>query len=193
MKKLLLSGIVALLSGYVSAQSFMNGIGIIGMVQTAPNLSSFSGGGLTYNPRFNFLEMGTNSLSIGLPMSAVLSGTATYKTSYYYDNSSSLGAMVNLPLILNFNFGAGATRARGQHFGFFVGGGAGYHISTHEYTSDQGDVYQDDVSAFGAAANAGIRFGVGRRSKNFELRYSYMKVSDDYKSNVNGFAGIFNF
>ncbi len=193
MKKILLFCLISSISLSGISQSFLNGIGLIGFRQTAANAPSFNAFGFIYNPRFNFLEMDNSSLSVGIPMSVALSGSATYSTSYYNNNSNNLSAMVNLPLIVNYNFGAGATRMPGQRIGFFIGAGAAYHVSTNEYVDDQGYDYSNDVSAFGPTANAGVRFGVGRRSKNIEVRVSYMKVGDNSKSNVGSVAGIFNF
>ena len=62
-------------------------------------------------------------------------------------------------------------------------------------TNAQGDnfVGTRSLNTFGPAANAGVRFGVGRKHKNIEVRLSYMKGLNETKPNVFGIAGLFNF
>jgi hypothetical protein len=60
------------------------------------------------------------------------------------------------------------------------------------------DDYNNGVIArssntFGPDANAGLRFGVGRKHRNIEVRFSYMKGLNEDKPNIFGVAGLFNF
>ena len=49
------------------------------------------------------------------------------------------------------------------------------------------------TNAYGPAANAGFRLGVGRAHKNIEVRFSYMKGINEDKPNVYGVGALFNF
>ncbi len=101
--------------------------------------------------------------------------------------------------MVNFNGGAGSSKENEQRFGYFVGGGFGYHATgianAGEYYSENGE-YNDkklSSSGFGPAANAGIRFAVGSHQKNIEVRLSYMKGLSNYKPSMFGLNAAFNF
>ncbi len=188
MKKLIFSACAFCLSSFGFAQTFMHGVGVNTFVQSASGFSTQVTGGIIYSPRISFMETDNTSLSVGIPLSIGVS--ASYNTSY--DGSSSASVMFDAPLIVNFNYGAGSSKETENRFGFFAGGGFGYHSS--EYSSSDGyDDYGEKMSGFGPVGNAGIRIGVGSGSHNIEIRLSYMKTLDTSKSNVFGIGGLFNF
>lgn len=165
--------------GSAFSQSFMHGAGVTIFAASSPETKTTVGYGLTYSPRFNFLETEALSVSVGVPLSAGISfSTSIYSTSYYDDNDDvSVGVVLNAPLIVNLNMGRGSTKENTQKFGYFVGAGAAY------YHGDFIDSYDDtySINAFGPAANAGFRLGVGRKHRNIEIRFSYMKGINDNK------------
>lgn len=200
MKKILFSVSFVFALSTAFSQSFMHGAGITVVGSTSGDGFSY-GEGLTYSPRFNFIEKENLSVSVGIPLSIAVSATASssYDPYYgtYYDNSS-VGFVINAPLIVNLNMGRGSTRENRSKFGYFVGAGFGYHHG--DFLADKVDAggysYVGTVSenTFGPAANAGVRFGVGRQHKNIEVKLSYMKgITGDLKPNVFGIAGLFNF
>ncbi len=199
MKKTLLS--VALFFSLSTAfcQTFMHGVGITVIGSSTSGNFSY-GEGFTYSPRVNFVETENLSVSAGIPLSiAVSASTSTSYDAYYgysYDNVS-VGFVINAPLIINLNMGRGSTKQNTQKFGYFVGVGFGYHHG--DFLVDETDasgynyVGSRSLNTFGPAGNAGVRFGVGRKHKNIEVRLSYMKGLNDTKPNVFGIAGLFNF
>jgi hypothetical protein len=195
MKKMLLLAITSLALSPAFAQSFMHGAGVAIFVDKVKDADANGIGGLTYSPRYNFLETESLSLSIGVPLTVGISGGYSYSSSV--GQSSSIGFMFNAPLILNLNLGCGSSKETESRFGFFIGGGAGYHYGT--YADKQQDVYGNDyessssISAIGPAANLGLRFAVGQHQKNIETRLSYMKGMNDKKVSVFGLAALFNF
>jgi hypothetical protein len=189
MKKLVFSIIAICLSGFAFSQTFMQGIGINVVVQSAPGISTLPVGGIMYSPRINFMEADNTSFSVGIPMSFGITGS--YNSQDVGDNS--LGYMFDIPLMINYNYGAGATKEVEDKFGFFAGAGFGFHAHQYVTTDDLGYDYTAKMSGFGPVGNLGVRLGVGHRSHNLELRFSYMKTLDISKSNIMGFGLLFNF
>ena len=175
----------------------MHGAGINVIVATAYKSDASVGEGITYFPRFNFIETEGLSVSVGIPLSVAISFSTGYYDSYYssyYD--ASVGLVVNAPLIINLNMGRGSTKENRDKFGYFVGAGFGYHHG--DFITAGTDIYRDytvaeSINTFGPAANAGLRFGVGRKHQNVEVNFSYMKGINENKPNIFGVGCAFNF
>ena len=171
MKKIILSLAFAFLLSTSFGQTFMHGVGITVIGSTTGQGSNSDigfGEGFTYFPRFNFVETEALSVSVGVPL--VVGISATTSTSYdsygySYDNSS-IGFVLNAPLILNLNMGRGSTKENTNKFGYFVGAGFGFHhgdFLSDIYDPNTGDyIGSYSSNTYGPAANAGIRLGVGR-------------------------------
>ena len=194
MKRIFLSFVLLFLMNAVFSQTFMHGAGITVLgSSTGGNFSA--GEGFTYSPRFNFIETENMSVSVGIPLSLGISfSTNTYSSTYYgNEDPTSVGLVLNMPLIVNLNMGRGSTKDNRQKFGYFVGAGFGYHHGDFIEEDYSGDTYGKSTNTFGPAANAGLRFGVGRQHKNIEVRFSYMKGLNDEKLNIFGIGCLFNF
>ena len=178
------------------SQSFMHGAGItvLGGYEHGGNITLAEG--FTYSPRFNFLETEKLSVSVGIPLSIGISATTG---SYDYTSNSynsSIGFVFNAPLIVNLNMGRGSTKENRQKFGYFFGAGFGYNHGDFigvDNIDQNGNLVSTSDNNFGPAANGGIRFGVGKKHKNIELKFSYFKGLNDKKPNIFGIAGLFNF
>lgn len=199
MKKTVLFVILSFFLTYSFGQHFMHGAGITVMGSSTDGNFSY-GEGLTYSPRFNFVENDKLSVSVGIPLClAISASTSSVYDSYggYYSDNVSIGFVINAPVIINLNMGRGSTRENRQKFGYFVGAGFGYHHG--DFLVDETDpsgynyVGSRSLNTFGPAANGGVRFGVGRKHQNIEVRLSYMKGLNDTKPNVFGLACLFNF
>ncbi|HMK27750.1 MAG TPA: hypothetical protein VK483_17085 [Chitinophagaceae bacterium] len=194
MKKIILSLVLFFTAGTVFSQTFMHGAGVTVIVATADNSDASVGEGLTYFPRFNFIETESLSVSAGIPISVAISVSTGYYDYYYggyYDPS--IGLVVNAPLIIDLNMGRGSTKDNRDKFGFFVGAGFGYHHGDFLMTDEFGYTVSESTNGFGPAANAGLRFGVGRKHQNVEVNFSYMKGLSDNKPNIFGVGCAFNF
>ncbi len=189
MKKLIFSAIVLCLSNFAFSQTFMQGVGINVVLQSSAGSSADPVGAIMYSPRVSFMETENSSFTIGLPISFGFSGS--YNSQYPEDNS--LGLMLDVPLMINYNYGAGSTKEAEDKFGFFGGVGFGYHTNQYTATDQYDEDYTSKTSGFGPAGNIGARMGVGHGSHNLELRFSYMKTLDLSKSNVIGIGFLFNF
>ena len=120
MKKNLLTSILFLLINNLFAQSFMHGAGLSVFVGTSNNTNAYIAEGLTYSPRFNFLETSKLSLSIGVPLSIGISGSYSYQnTNGNTTEKNTLALMFNAPLIFNLNVGRGSTKENKNKVGFF--------------------------------------------------------------------------
>jgi hypothetical protein len=195
-KKMMVSVVLLFISSVAFCQTFMHGAGVTVLIGSAKGGDVSVAEGLTYNPRINFLETETLSVSVGIPITLGIS--AAYSTSYgsdYYD-AGSIGFVVNAPMMINLNVGRGSTKENVSRYGYFVGGGFGYHHG--DFITLQGndfDLYNTTKSTntFGPCANAGFRIGVGRRHRNIEVRLSYMKGVSKDKADIFGIGGAFNF
>lgn len=194
MKKIILSLVLFFTAGTVFSQSFMHGAGINVLVTTADNSDASVGEGLTYFPRFNFIESESLSVSAGIPLSVAISVSTGYYDYYYggYDDPS-VGLVVSAPLIIDLNMGRGSTKENRDKFGFFIGAGYGYFHGDFLTTDSYGYTVSESTNAFGPAANAGLRFGVGRKHQSVEVNFSYMKITSKSKPNIFGLGCAFNF
>ncbi|WP_343670679.1 hypothetical protein [Chitinophaga sp.] len=199
MKKLLLLAVVALSCMQSSfAQYFRNGVGAGIAVEDADYMDTKVNFTFTYSPALFFAEQENSSFSVGIPISFGINEgySSDYNDGYYYDGSS-IGFTLDVPVILNFNYGAGAVKRGRKKWGFFAGAGYGYHLSTDEfsyYYDADGNYRTSDYSTLGVTGNAGFRIGMGqRRRHNLEIKFTYMKGLTSYRPNVYGVNCIFNF
>jgi len=180
------------------SQTFTHGVGVAVFVTTAKGGNAAVAEGFTYSPRYNFLENEDFSLSVGVPLSVGISGSYSSNYNSYSGSTTdnTLGFMANIPLIVNFNFGAGSSDNESR-FGFFIGGGAAYHYGKYNVDSvdtyGDGYTYQATINGIGPAGNVGVRFGVGRGTHNVEAKLTYMKSLDNSKANIFGIGALFNF
>lgn len=188
MKKSLLFSALLLCASAGFSQKFINGVGVCAFSTGGAGYSTFITGGITYSPRVNIYSDENSAVSIGLPISFGI-GYSSHES----DGTASASAVVNMPLVLNYNLGCGSTRQNESRIGFFAGGGFGYHVAARATDDGYADNNTTTVESFGPVANAGIRFAVGRGVHNIELKVSYMKGLDTSKSDIFGLAGIFNF
>ncbi len=199
MKKYALLLVLSFPVTFAFSQSFSHGVGLSLFVTTEKNGNAAAGEGFTYSPRFNFIEQQDFSLSVGIPLTVGISGSYSANYNSYNGNSvdNSLGFMFNAPLILNFNMGAGSSKDNESRFGWYIGGGVGYHYGV--YNQDTTDIYGNGytqsvhMNAVGPVGNIGIRFAVGRGTHNVEARLLYMKGMDVSKANIFGMGALFNF
>lgn len=186
-----------------SSQSFLHGAGIGFLVSDPPSpyVKTKVFATLHYYPQVAFVETESFSVSAGIPLTVGLTGT--YNASFSsrgdsYEENTFLG-LIQIPLMVNFNGGAGSSKQNEQRFGYFVGGGFGYHSTgidelhmTDQFGNDL-DTKKYYAKGFGPAANAGIRFAVGSHQKNIEVRFSYMKGLKEFKPSMFGLNAAFNF
>lgn len=178
------------------SQSFSHGVGLNIFVATAPGGKAAVNGGFTYSPRFNFIEQEDMSVSVGLPFTIGVSGSysADYNSQYGSSSSNTVSVMINAPVLINLNMGAGANKTTERRFGYFAGGGFGYHYGTYNLSDILNDDYTvEKLNTFGPVGNAGLRFGVGRGTHNVEVRFQYMRGLNDSKANIYSAGAAFNF
>ncbi len=124
MKKLLLLLGVCLSSTCAFSQSFMHGAGICAFFESYKDVDMSTAVGFTYSPRFNFVEGESMSVSVGIPISLAFSGSGQYNSREGASEDFKLGILINAPVMLNLNFGAGSSLDNESRFGGFIGGAA---------------------------------------------------------------------
>lgn len=192
MKKIVFGLLTILCASAGYSQSFMHGIGINVFVANASGGQSAVNGGISYTPRFNFIEGDDMSVSAGIPFTVGITGSGSYNSRSGASDGSTLGFVFNAPLIVNLNMGAGSTKDAESRFGYFVGAGYGYHYGVYMAASayDGSDV-STVFNTTGPVANAGVRLGVG--SHSVEVRLQYMKGLNDVKPNIFSAGAAFVF
>ncbi|WP_157962920.1 outer membrane beta-barrel protein [Chitinophaga deserti] len=194
MKKLLLLLGVSLTATCAYSQSFMHGAGVAVFVEKYKDVDAGTAVGFTYSPRFNFVESESMSVSVGIPISLAFSGSGEYNSRTGASDDAKLGILINAPVMVNLNFGAGSSPDNESRFGGFIGGGGGFHWGASTEQFDQnGNVKNVSGTTFGYAANAGMRIALGDSGKNIEIKASYFKGVNEGKLDLIGVAGIFNF
>ncbi|MFT3823126.1 MAG: hypothetical protein QM731_04365 [Chitinophagaceae bacterium] len=192
MKKMIVLLVMAFAATTAFSQTFMHGAGVNIFVSKVSGADASVYGGFSYSPRVTFLETETLSLSAGIPLSIGLAGSYSYNSDLYgSEEENSLRFMLNAPLIVDLNIGAGSTKENESRFGFFVGGGFGLHYGDFLVIKEdegRGYSYQDKASSttYGPAGNVGFRLAVGSHQKNIETKFSFMKGINDYKPTIFG-------
>ena len=204
MKKIILLAVMCMaFVNAVFSQHFTHGIGGGFFVEEADYRESRVGFGFTYSPKFSFAETKKTSFSVGIPLTIGASAstdnyddTYTYYGSYVIQDAPAF--MLRLPLVLNFNLGAGAVKGNRSKLGFFAGGGMAYLLGeVNNYVwDDNGYLHYNHQtkSTVGPLGNIGMRIALGqRRRHNLEIKASYVKGLTAHKPDVYGLECLFNF
>jgi hypothetical protein len=167
---------------------FRMGFGINWTLQPLAGYRVVGSFGFSLSPRYIFEPTHPSYWSIGIPLTTGFSRL---------DDSASvdlkLGLMFDLPLILNFNHELGGVAGGGSRFGYFVGGGIGYHYNHFTAANDKGTI-TEQVNGFGPVINGGIRFSFKKyRIQQLECKFSYMKMMVASKPDIIGIGLVMNF
>lgn len=130
-------------------------------------------GGFIVFPRYTFKEHNNTSFSIGIPFSIGL-GESEF-------SSSNKPLAFDIPLVIDYNFGKGATQDNDSKKGGFVGAGFNYtlaKITATSYTTPPWDESDFNyLNSYGMLLHGGIRF------RFFQIRLSYSKSFSEGKFN----------
>jgi hypothetical protein len=168
--------------------TFRFGMGVNVVLQPIPAFATAVSVGFIISPRYIFSKKENDYLSLGLPLTLGFTGI---RDTVSIDPH--VGPMVDVQLIFNYNHAWGSFLQGGSRFEYFIGGGAAYHYNEYSISKDP-SVGRQQINGFGPVANAGIRYSPGTyRIRNFELRFSYMKMIVASKTDVFGMSVIFNY
>jgi hypothetical protein len=167
---------------------FRMGFGINWMLEPLAGYRVVGSFGFSLSPRYIFGPTHYSYWSIGIPLTTGFSRL---------DDSASvdlvLGPMIDLPLILNFNHELGGLAIGGSRFGYFAGGGIGYHYNHFTAANDKGTI-TEQINGFGPVINGGIRFSLKKyRIQQLECKLSYMKIMVASKPDIIGIGFVMNF
>jgi hypothetical protein len=196
MKKILLLMTLVCAIHIANAQRFTHGVGFGVFVIDAPSTDLGAFGTVTYSPKYNFYETEALSVSVGVPLNVGFAQSYVVDYSGYYYEPAPLRFMINAPMMINLNVGAGSTKQNEKRFGFFVGGGFGLHYGDYGLTRVEGNYEYYDTqygATFGPSANAGFRIAVGKHQKNIETYFTYGKGVTNQKTAFYGMGALFNF
>jgi hypothetical protein len=149
--------------------------------------------GVSWYPRFIITEMGASSISIGIPLTAGLSGNYNSRT------GGELSFGIDAPLMVDYNVGFGAlSEEEESRFGGFVGAGFGYTSTASTTIDDVNTSYWDEsyftkAKSYGPAVHAGMRIPLGQDGLGITLRLSYKKGLEEQKFNFFGVSAFFKF
>jgi len=137
-----------------NAVEFMHSIGA-GPLIAFNNSDAATAGVIFYAPRINFLDKGGMVLSAGSNVGLGFSGNSITGSSF----------TLQLPLLVEANFGHAANKDADQRFGGFGGLGFNYILT--------GDTDNGSIAYYGPTVNGGFRFGFKERSAGIRLAYTY--------------------
>jgi hypothetical protein len=204
MNRLLLSSLATGIYSIAFSQTFTPEMGLNYMFQPTSWKDQRSCG-IIYSPRLNFYECKNSSFSIGFPL-----------TFGWSDFRNVQITTVDIPLEIDYNFGAGSVKGSRRRLGYFAGVGYGFHLNNVPfdpayspynyfslYSSFRGVVGStglalsgwEAISSFGPTLNAGFRIATGHRGKTIEFRLSYMNVLEvpDFLHSASRYAKEFVF
>ncbi|MBO9729426.1 MAG: hypothetical protein J7623_12390 [Chitinophaga sp.] len=212
MKRILLLAVICLTGLHTFSQSFMHAVGLSVFVDHTSGLRKVTSAAITYSPRYNMMENNRMSVSIGIPLSIGGSGGRGGTTDdgywiddvYYYTGTTTSTPevkarwMIDIPLMINLNFGALSTKTNKQTFGFYVGGGFGYHYGpvNLDKIDRYGEHYKDSTmqNSYGPVGNAGLRINFSKRTREgLDLRFSYMKSVSKKQPEIYGITAMYAF
>lgn len=214
MKKFILLAVACLAGINTFSQSFMHTLGVSVFVDHTSPYGSITSGALTYAPRFNLVETKKMSVSVGIPLSVGGSGGGGGRQSsggYYIDDmyvpyeEDDYEApriksrwMVDVPVIINLNFGGLSSPENTNRIGFFVGGGFGYHLGpvNVDRRDFRGNHYQDSTyqHSAGPVGNMGMRIRLSNHTRQgIEVKASYMKSVTKKQPDIYGFTVMYAF
>lgn len=155
-----------------------------GVMQDSSLAGHYYGYGLTYSPRFNFAVFSpTSSLSLATHVTLGFSLSTNQDGEFVSNDGTDIqvGYMADLPLLVEYNFGAAATRDAFKRWGFFVGAGYGWHftqskIETYDYNYGDYGYLKENIQAHGPVFDAGFRFPAGPASLG--VRFQYQSISN---------------
>ena len=176
-----LISVLTLFCNLAKAQvSFSHAIGMSMFFST----KTITGGyGINYSPRINFLEMNEMTLSAGTHLSL------GYNKNFSSSNTGNNHMFcLDIPLMLELNFGQARNPYENVEFGGFFGIGYGYNnLVDNEY----GISNSDHLVSMGTVLNAGLRFFVYEQAVGF--RTSYMLNNKTNGENILGFSVFYTF
>ncbi len=153
--------------------------------------TDYFSGGLMYSPRINVAVLSERStFSIGTHLG--LGGSFGYDYNAYDGGASnSVSVFIDLPLMVEYNFGNAATRIANTKFGGFVGAGYGWHRLVQSIDTEFG-AFTSNTTSRGPVVNAGFRFPIGRAS--FGVRGAYLINTDEISvlDGVGSLAFVYN-
>lgn len=136
---------------------------------------------LTIFPGVRFAQTKGFAVVAGFPISAGIS---------YDDDGNDFYAGVDLPVTVNLCFGSAFNDRATHKFGFFLGGGVGYHVSHNESFTWDGIVEKNHLRVLGTLVQTGFTVAYDKqKAEGIAIRLSWL--ADSYlNKNVFGIGVI---
>jgi hypothetical protein len=199
MKKIVLLAVICVASLPVFSQSSFFTLGTQLFVDKSTGSSAFPSYTLNFYYRYNLKESDKTALSLGMPLSigrgSLSSRTGTDINGNQVYTPTKRWFLLDVPVIFNFNWGAGSTKTEAarvsKRMGYFAGGGLAYHLGPvnkvldNDVRDKNGPLYGAPKlrSAVGPVANAGFRMATGE-SLFIEFKLSYMRSLTKYSTDI---------
>jgi len=119
------------------------------------------GYGLFLYPKYNIVEGDAGAVSLGFPLTLGMSGSVNSRS------GGSISLTADLPLMLDYNVGAGSTRDSEAGVGAFAGAGFGYTYTNQVYDYYvNGSIYGSDNikgKSYGPMVHGGIKLNINQK------------------------------
>jgi hypothetical protein len=178
------------------AQSFMHAAGATVSIMSAKYETPYGDekflitkSGLTYFPRFNFVEGENSSVSVGIPFTAGLS--IARNTNSLYDDETGLSWSLDFPLVVDYNIGAKSTADNPASVGGYIGTGFSYSFTSIKF--DESETIK--ANSYGPLFRGGMRFGFNAQNLDLGLTVGlFYKIGlEDEKFKTFGFNVLVDF
>jgi hypothetical protein len=176
MKKIVVSLAMIMAVGIAKAQFSHSAGASLFLVssETGDNSTCY---GVTYFPKYSF-----GGLSVGVPLTVGFSGSVNSRSGA----SDGASFTYQLPIVVDYNFGLGASEDSEGGIGGYVG--VGYSAFSTSYVST---FSSGTLKANGPMGRAGVRFGIGEHI--LSIGGSFLKGGGTEKANVIGISALYSF
>ena len=136
----------------------------------------------TIFPGVNFFQSKAFTVNAGLPISAGVS---------YEAESDNLYIGADAPLALTFGFGSAFNYQSPQKFGFFIGGGVGYHYCHNKTYDFDNVVVNTTLQMKGILFHTGFTLDYDKQNPGgIAIRFSWLSQYPEHNKNVIGLGLI---
>lgn len=151
----------------------------------------FLGVSAVYTPRVNFLQFSQRSvIALETSIAPGLHIGDNYNNNMG-GNSTSI-FMLNVPVLLSWNYGNAATNKAHDKAGFFAGIGWGFHNSSyivkHSEPEEEEEATPGQLHISGLALSTGVRWQLYRRS--IGLKVCWLFNNNQFNTDITGIGGL---
>ncbi|NSL88426.1 hypothetical protein ECE50_016420 [Chitinophaga sp. Mgbs1] len=167
------------LSAVAQPKRFSHAIGV-GLYNSPAHFA----GGLVYAPRFHAIRF---SARAALSLGTQLGLGASFHNNYNSGGGTPTSIfMMDMPLLVTYNYGHAAMMNSSAGWGFFTGAGYAFHHANRNTNAEEEEETDTRILISGAVLTAGCRFAIAGTSLG--LHISWLFNNNHYNTDIPGIA-----